>query len=1159
MPLKSDLVDEALMCCPLPIADTILMIDSAQNLHEERDRIVECFRAIIRTLSVLTLSTQIQFADEQSIAENDVLSDLLNRLRKGRKGLTDGQWISLTRESVRFWKGRASEHPIPEVVDFFFGNKKMNRLVDELLKMRKSETVAHGASGDDDSLEDILRKRRPQLEEMLEYLMPLWKQIHLVVPLVQPIDDEERQRAWSLRGVTQNRGRWRRLDLATGVRAKPSHIVVLDEENRPIVHIYPMALFQRPTPESIEEFFVFDGRSKHGTRHLSVPNMLEITSEDSWKVLESAFYPDKESFANPIIEGLEAPFLGLRSFEQKQAPLFYGRIRESQDLANRVRQHPFVVLTGPSGVGKSSLLQAGAVPLLTEYATVTIRPGYNPVQQLEDGLRRLWSVEEIDWSNLSAYSSQQCLLIIDQAEELLTVCKNLDERVQFVMQVMKLTEQCPTIRILCSCREDFFGPLAIVQGWETHFSLHVMVVSLPQKSDFWDVLTQPVDHFGYSFESPQMVQRMIEDAGSASSALPLLQFCGLKLWERRDSARKMLTERSLEALGGVIGALSKHADGVFESLPAVQQRVCQKLFLRMVTAEGTREVSRRVELEEIAGATGLIDKLIDARLLHSREDLDGTSLVEISHESLIHQWDRLRGWREQYAESGRILGALKHAVEEWERRGRSKSLLWSGEYLVDIKRLQSADVALTKVEQAFTNESITWDAQQRRRRQWLVALIVLISTVISGVMYVQYRQAEEARVVAEDSRREAERQSEKALLQTLSVKAKEAEKANDLNEDLAYRRAHVQFALENTHDVSLRSLQGGELTGIGSKTFGHQGKVHFRIFSSDGKYVVTGSDDKTTKIWELSSGRLLHTLEAPADADGFLEETLHFSPDGRYVVTGSDDNTAKIWEVASGRLLHTLEDQREGGFRRVRFSPDGSYVLTWSYDAARVWELSSGELLHLFQGQARFGIRVRFSPDSRYVMMNADWRTTILEVASGLLRTLDLEFLHEHARLKAKFNPGSSYLVTWSHETAKIWGLSSGTLLHTLEGHEDDVNTVSFSSDGSYVVTGSDDKTLKIWEVSSGRLIHILEGHEDSVTGASVSSDGKYLITASSDNTAKIWRMPISDPQELLRVTGERTNARVCRDSLEVVNVLPFPDPMAVWAPEELCTPQSIE
>tara|TARA_B100001093_G_scaffold57584_1_gene48678 strand:- start:48 stop:626 length:579 start_codon:yes stop_codon:yes gene_type:complete len=192
-------------------------------------------------------------------------------------------------------------------------------------------------------------------------------------------------------------------------------------------------------------------------------------------------------------------------------------------------------------------------------------------------------------------------------------------------------------------------------------------------------------------------------------------------------------------------------------------------------------------------------------------------------------------------------------------------------------------------------------------------------------------------------------------------------------------------------------------------------------------------------------------------------------------------------------------------------------------------------------------------------MMNADWRTTILEVASGLLRTLDLEFLHEHARLKAKFNPGSSYLVTWSHETAKIWGLSSGTLLHTLEGHEDDVNTVSFSSDGSYVVTGSDDKTLKIWEVSSGRLIHILEGHEDSVTGASVSSDGKYLITASSDNTAKIWRMPISDPQELLRVTGERTNARVCRDSLEVVNVLPFPDPMAVWAPEELCTPQSIE
>ena len=244
--------------------------------------------------------------------QNKTLLELISKISRGKKSLTDGDWVSVVRESLRGWSRRPQEHPLTELVTLFFKNSRANRIIDELLSMRKSETIAHGPAGDEASLKEIISIRLPQLEYLLKCCEPLWQRVQFVVPLSQPMDKEERQRAWSLRGVASRKGRWRRLDLDEGLRLESGQIVLINDQRRVVLHLYPMALFQRPTPETIEEFFVFDGPSKTGSRHISIPAMLEVESEDAWALLEEVFFNKKEenhkcpvvnsAFSNPSLE-----------------------------------------------------------------------------------------------------------------------------------------------------------------------------------------------------------------------------------------------------------------------------------------------------------------------------------------------------------------------------------------------------------------------------------------------------------------------------------------------------------------------------------------------------------------------------------------------------------------------------------------------------------------------------------------------------------------------------------------------------------------------------------------------------------------------------------------------------------------------------------------
>ncbi len=282
---------------------------------------------------------------------------------------------------------------------------------------------------------------------------------------------------------------------------------------------------------------------------------------------------------------------------------------------------------------------------------------------------------------------------------------------------------------------------------------------------------------------------------------------------------------------------------------------------------------------------------------------------------------------------------------------------------------------------------------------------------------------------------------------------------------------------------------------------GHTAEVDSVAFSPDGKKIVTASDDKTARIWDVSTGQCLHTLEGHTN----WVWSAAFSPDGKKIVTASEDNTAKIWDASTGQCLHILEDHT-CGVRSAAFSPDGKKIVTASEDnTVRIWDAITGEYLHALEGHTQRVLSAAFSPNGKKIVTASyDKTAKIWDASTGqCLQTL---VGHTAEVWSAAFSPDGKKIVTASWDkTAKIWDASTGECLHTLEEHTERVYSAAFSPDGKKIVTASEGNTAKIWDASTGECLHTLEGHTDRVWSAVFSPDGKKVATGSWDKTAKIW------------------------------------------------------
>ena len=283
---------------------------------------------------------------------------------------------------------------------------------------------------------------------------------------------------------------------------------------------------------------------------------------------------------------------------------------------------------------------------------------------------------------------------------------------------------------------------------------------------------------------------------------------------------------------------------------------------------------------------------------------------------------------------------------------------------------------------------------------------------------------------------------------------------------------------------------------------GHTAAVSSVSFSGDGRTVVTGSRDKTARIWEAGTGRLVHTLKAHKDA----VTAVAFNPEGSVVASGSVDRTIIIWDAGSGQPITALP--KESGFvNSVAFSPDGQ-VLAAAFSDGRIklWDVSSGQGIQSFHDHSGAIFSVAFSPDGRWLASaGRDQTVRLWNVGSG---QQEREFRgHSDAVNSVAFNPDGRWLASASDDkTVKLWDVSSGRELRTFKGHAGAADGVAFSPDGRWLAAGSEDKTVLVWNTATGEELKSLSGHIYAITDLAITRNGRILASAAGDNTVRLWR-----------------------------------------------------
>ena len=280
---------------------------------------------------------------------------------------------------------------------------------------------------------------------------------------------------------------------------------------------------------------------------------------------------------------------------------------------------------------------------------------------------------------------------------------------------------------------------------------------------------------------------------------------------------------------------------------------------------------------------------------------------------------------------------------------------------------------------------------------------------------------------------------------------------------------------------------------------GHSARVWSVAISPDGKRIVSGSDDRTVKLWDAGTGQELLTLTGAGRA-------VTFSPDGKRIVTGSDDRTVKLWDASTGQVLLTLKGHRVM-VASVAVSPDGTRIVSGGGDLVelgevRVWDAeASQELLTVKGAMSPFA----YSTDGNQVV-SAGMNNTVRvwDTGTGLV----LRTLKGHTSLVkcVAISPDGKRIVSGSiDKTLKVWDAGTGQELLTLEGHIGGVLSVSYSPDGKRIVSGSMDTTVKVWDAGTGQRLHTLTGNTKPITSVAISPDGKRIVSAGMDNTVRVW------------------------------------------------------
>lgn len=850
------------------------------------------------------------------------------------------------------------------------------------------------------------------------------------------------------------------------------------------------------------------------------------------------------------------PYRGLLPFDQAHAEVFCGRQRLTAELmvklAGRLSGPAMLIVSGASGAGKSSLLQAGLLPALAagmqlegsdRWARVMMTPGADPLTELATRLAALSGRDAATVRRELAAAPGQAhlmvgqaigasaatngarhradgqpgrlVLVVDQFEEVFTLNPGGDAGQQAFIAALSAAATRPSgprgeppALVVIAVRGDFWARCAAHPALARVMQDGLFVVGPMTQPELREAINGPAAAAGLQIDAnlADIILTDLHAAGQeeAEGILPLLSQAMMLTWGRREGNR--LTVRGYNETGGVARSVESGAEAVYEALPDAGQQIAREVFQALVLVSPDGQLARRTipraDLcpERTGPARRAVDNVLEAFAGSRLLVLDGDT-AQIAHDVLLRAWPRLRGWLESDQASWILYAQLQEDAGQWAEHGRDSSFLYRGSQLAGVEQAAArwtADPArypaLTEDQSGFLAASSRNAARGTRiRRAAVLTLALLLIASVAGV------------AVATQADRTANQQRNVAISNQLAA---QSEKLDETNPVTAASLAAAAWKLDPTPEAQTALLDALAQPERGTVTAA-SGSITGLAFSADGKRVATATDTGAAQVWDMATHREIGKPLTIPEIQVAGVRAITFNQDGMAIAFhGGADGPSQFWNItkrsAIGSPFQIADNPMGGGI----FSPDGKLVATGAVN---------GDLGLLdVATHHETGIPIpnadplAFSPDGKLLAMTAQIGETagdgvqLMEVATermvGPVRRGPVNNTAD-----AAFSPNGKVIAVTGPNSVTFWNVASGhaigTPLPVAAGQ------IFYSPNGKFLATMSAAGT-NLWDAATHQeLGGTMAPDATSILG--FSPDSTMLATADGA-TVSFWDLAVS-------------------------------------------------